>query len=253
MQLYYIRHGESANNALWARTGSSEERVVDPKLTEIGERQAALVAKFVAGPRGARAMPLTGNGEALRDWDPQNVGGFPVTHCYCSLMERAVQTGHEIAEALDLPLRVWADIHETGGMFLTNPETGEREGKPGLARSYLKRTYPRIVLPDLVTDEGWWNRPFEERAARQERADGVLRELLDRHGDSDDGAVFVSHGGFFNHLLWAMLPLGGEGPVDGELWFAANNASISRFDYAEGRWIVNYLNRVDFLPAELIT
>ncbi len=246
MQLYFVRHGQSENNRMWSRTGSSEERVSDPKLTDVGQRQAALVAEFLASsyeaPDGRRAT---------RGWDPQNVAGFPITHCYTSLMERAAATGHEIAEALDLPLQSWIDIHETGGMFLEDPETGERLSKPGLSRTYLEETYPRLVVPESVTDEGWWNRPFEPESARQERADGVLEELLDRHGDTDDGVVFVSHGGFFNHLLRAVLSI--DQPDEEKLWFAANNASVTRIDFVKGRRIVNYVNRVDFLPGDLVT
>ena len=36
MRLYFIRHGQSENNALYTATGSDRERVDDPKLTEIG-------------------------------------------------------------------------------------------------------------------------------------------------------------------------------------------------------------------------
>jgi 2,3-bisphosphoglycerate-dependent phosphoglycerate mutase len=245
MQLYFVRHGQSENNRMWSRTGTSEERVSDPKLTGTGERQAVLVAQFLAAP--AKVV----RDDATRGWDPQNLEGFPITHCYTSLMERAVATGHEIAEVLDLPLLSWIDIHETGGMFLRDPETEEYVGKPGLSRSYLERTFPRLILPDTVTEEGWWNRPFEPEDVRQKRADGVLEALLARHGETDDAVVFVSHGGFFNHLLRAVL---GIGELDDDrLWFSANNASVTRIDFVEGRRLVEYVNRVDFLPPDLIT
>lgn len=253
MQLYYIRHGQSANNASWARSGSDEGRVTDPKLTAIGERQAALVANSLAAAGKAAPRDIIGNGEAVPGYDPQNLGGFPITHCYCSLMERAVATGHRISEALDLPLHTWIDIHETGGMFLQNRETGERMAQPGLARGYLKKTYSRIVLPDSVTDRGWWNRPFEEREERPVRAVRVVAELLERHGNTDDGVIFVSHGGFFNYLLWAILGLSQEGPFDNRPWFVTNNASITRIDFDGERRAVVYMNRADFLPPELIT
>jgi 2,3-bisphosphoglycerate-dependent phosphoglycerate mutase len=242
MQLYFVRHGQSENNRMWSRNGSSDGRVADPKLTGVGERQAAQVAEFLAAP---------GHGTA-REWDPLNLNGFPITHCYTSLMERAVATGHKIAEALDLPLLAWIDIHETGGMFLDDPETGERLSKPGLSRGYLEQTYSRLVLPDAVTEEGWWNRPFEPEDVRQHRADRVREELLARHGGTDDAVVFVSHGGFFNHFLWAVLDI--PEPEDDTLWFAANNASVTRLDFVEReRVVVGYLNRVDFLPRDLLT
>ena len=48
MILYYIRHGQSANNALWDSSGSSEGRSDDPPLTPVGEAQAQHVAKWLA-------------------------------------------------------------------------------------------------------------------------------------------------------------------------------------------------------------
>lgn len=246
MQLYFIRHGQSENNLLWARTGSSEGRVADPALTEVGRRQAALVAAFLAR---ARSRDVSRLGEGTVDWDLQNTYGFPITHCYCSLMERAVETGHAIAEALDLPLLGWIEIHETGGMYIRDAETGEALARPGRVRSYLEEHYPRIVLPEAATEEGWWNRPLEPDEARQPRADAVVRELLEKHGGTNDGVVFVSHGGFYNHLLRAILGL----DISDDRWFAANNTSITRIDFRGDARVVAYQNRVDFLTPDLIT
>jgi hypothetical protein len=37
-----------------------------------------------------------------------------------------------------------------------------------------------------------------------------------------------------------------------EFWFLMHNTAISRFDFVDGRVIVVYQNKVDFLPQELI-
>jgi len=91
MQLYFIRHGQSANNALYDRTGSWSGRSHDPELTDIGKRQAEYLARFLR-----QANP----GASTNGWDPHNVSGFDITHLYTSLMMRAVQTGSIVAEAL---------------------------------------------------------------------------------------------------------------------------------------------------------
>jgi broad specificity phosphatase PhoE len=67
--------------------------------------------------------------------------------------------------------------------------------------------------------------------------------------------AFVSHGGFFNYLLRAILGLPDLEPEDApdRLWFAANNASITHIAFDGERRAVMYLNRVDFLPRDLIT
>ena len=48
MQLYFIRHGQSENNALWDRAGPREERCPDPELTDLGHEQARRLARFLA-------------------------------------------------------------------------------------------------------------------------------------------------------------------------------------------------------------
>ena len=161
MQLYYIRHAQSENNLLWELTGSGDSRKVDPDLTDLGQQQSLYLAQFL------RAEGLD---TYSRNPDVQNVTGFGITHLYCSLMLRAVQTGAAIARALDLSLTGWRDLHETGGMFLQDPETGEYLGQPGQSRAFFAAHYPELTLPETVTEDGWWNRPFEELEERPARA-----------------------------------------------------------------------------------
>lgn len=240
MQLYFIRHGQSENNALWMSTGSHDGRSEDPGLTEVGRQQSHFLAQFLS-----QADP---NVAAIGS-DIQNVAGFGITHLYTSLMVRAVETGTIIARALGLPLVAWEDLHEYGGIHLRDEQTDERIGLPGRNRAYFEAHYPDLVLPDSLGEEGWWNRPFEEPEQRLPRAKRFLRDLLERHGGTDDRVAVVSHGGFFNYLLVTILNLPGrEG-----FWFVLNNAAISRFDFNDEETRLIYLNRVDFLPKELIT
>jgi len=236
MQLYFIRHGQSENNALWMSTNSHEGRNEDPGLTEVGRRQAEFLAQFLSQPASASS-------------DLQNVAGFGITHLYTSLMVRSVATGTIIANALDLPLVAWEDLHEWGGIYLRDEQTDERTGLPGRNRAYFEQHFPDLALPDSLGEEGWWNRPFEEPELRLPRAKRALHDLLDRHGHTDDRVAVVSHGGFYNYLLAVILNL----PEREDHWFALNNAGLSRIDFDEEEIRLIYLNRVDFLPKELIT
>ena len=76
MRLYFIRHGQSLNNALYEE-GREQERVYDPHLTDIGQEQAQLVARYLAD-----GIDMPGK---LRE-------AFQLTHLYCSAMTRAMQT-----------------------------------------------------------------------------------------------------------------------------------------------------------------
>ena len=240
MQFYFIRHGQSANNALYDNTRSSKGRNFDPELTELGQRQASLVAQFLRRHDA---------NEEVRGSDPQNSAAFGITHLYCSLMLRAVATGHTIAEVLGLPLHSWLDLHEEGGLYLDDEETGGKVGQSGSNRVFFESHYPQLVLPEAMGENGWWNRPYEELEQRRERAQRFLRELLAQHGNTDDRVAMISHGGFYNLFLAALLDL----PAPERVWFSLNNVGVSRFDFAGDGVAIVYMNRVDFLPRNLIT
>lgn len=239
MQLYYIRHAQSLNNARWEQTGSNTGRRMDPELTETGRRQAEILAQFLK----QESPDSSASGE-----DFQNRSGFHLTHVYTSLMERAVCTGTTIAEVLGLPLVAWVDLHESGGLFQETGETGELVGMPGPNRTYFEGHHPNLVYPPALGEAGWWNKPFEEYEERPVRARRVLEELITHHGGSEDRVAFVSHGGFYNYFLMAILGLSSKD----EFWFLMHNTAISRFDFVDGRVIVVYQNKVDFLPQEMI-
>lgn len=240
MELYFIRHGQSENNLLWRRTGDSIGRSEDPELTATGRQQAEALAQYLR-----RTPPPA---EAIH-YDNQNLSGFGITHLYSSLMVRAVATGTILSRALNLPLVAWEDVHERGGIYHRDAQTGERIGTAGRNRAYFEEHYPDLVLSGSLGGAGWWNRPYETPEQASGRAGRFLRDLVARHGDTEDRVALVSHGGFYNSLivsLWAMSAQDGY-------WFSLNNAAITRIDFhTDGVGLV-YANRVDFLPRELIT
>jgi 2,3-bisphosphoglycerate-dependent phosphoglycerate mutase len=239
MQFYFIRHGQSENNLLYLTTGGSDGRSDDPELTDVGCKQAKTLAQFLV--RAAPPPPAN-------LFDEQNLAGFGITHLYTSLMVRAVATGAMVASALNLPLLAWQDLHETGGIYHQNEQTGERTGRPGKNRAYFEEHFPGLRLPDSLGKAGWWDRPFEEREQRPARAERVIRELLDRHGGKEDHVAVISHGGFYNVLLRSIFKIERE-----DCWFGLNNAAITRIDYSADGVALTYMNRADFLPKEWVT
>jgi 2,3-bisphosphoglycerate-dependent phosphoglycerate mutase len=246
MEFYFIRHGQSINNANWDQPDYQESP--DPSLTEIGLEQARLVAEFLK-----KHQTITND----KNWNIQNRHGFGLTHIYTSLMERAAFTAAPIAQALDIPLIAWKEIHEEGGIY-SRGDKSNILGLPGRPRSFFMENFRTLTLPDDLDETGWWNRPFEAEEDRQPRADQVLAELLARHrdreGQPEDRVALVSHGGFFMRLLSAILKLPWRQAAHGlKSWFLLNNCSISRFDIRGDEIIVAYINRTDFLPDHLIT
>jgi 2,3-bisphosphoglycerate-dependent phosphoglycerate mutase len=242
MQFYFIRHAQSENNRLYFETGSAVGRHEDPELTPLGRQQAGALARFLARPGLPPANPDIA-------YDPQNLGGFAFTHLYCSLMVRAIATGTVVARALELPLVAREGTHEVGGIHQTDAETGHLVGLPGRNRAYFERHYPDLILPESLDQAGWWNRPFEEHEQRPLRARRFWDELLARHGDGDDRVALVSHGGFYRYLMRAIL----DRPEQKSLSFALNNAAITRLDLTSYGLSIQYMNRLDFMPRDLVT
>lgn len=237
MQLYFIRHAQSANNKLYDETGAWNGRDTDPELTEVGQLQAQELAEHLA----------CANGETpSRDY--MNRGGFGFTHLYSSLMVRALATASYLSAALNLPLLVWEELHEGGGIFVIE-EDGERLGQPGRSRAELAARFPSAELPSTLTEDGWWNRPYESPELQAQRAQRLVQDLIERHGNTDDRVAVVSHGGFYNLLLAALLGL----PADTGFWFSLNNTGITRFNFEPGGIGLAYANRLEHLPTELIT
>jgi broad specificity phosphatase PhoE len=71
MELYFIRHGQSQNNANWDNPDYQENP--DPALTEIGHEQARLLAEFLK-----KNQTITNDNV----WNIQNRYGFGLTHLY---------------------------------------------------------------------------------------------------------------------------------------------------------------------------
>jgi 2,3-bisphosphoglycerate-dependent phosphoglycerate mutase len=238
MELYFIRHAQSANNKLYDETGAWNKRDSDPELTELGHEQARRLAGHVACP----------NGSTLRR-DYVNRGSFGFTHLYSSPMVRALTTAAYLSAALGLPLVVWEDLHEVGGIFYIDDETGERIGQPGKTRSELAARFPQAQLPETLGEDGWWNRSHESVELQSRRARRSVGDLVERHGGSDDRVAVVSHGGFYNLVLAELLST----QADNGFWFIINNTGITRLNFeAEGIGLA-YANRLEHLPTEWIT
>jgi 2,3-bisphosphoglycerate-dependent phosphoglycerate mutase len=247
MQLYFIRHGQSINNANTDNENYKEHS--DPYLTEIGKRQAQVLAQYL------KERQTVINPDS---WNSQNQYGFGFTHIYTSLMERAAETATYTARALgNIPFTTWVDIYEEGGIY-AREEENRFDGLPGKPRSFFEKNFPELKLPDSLDETGWWNRPFEDEEQRQPRADKVLAELLAKHGDKEgqpeERIVFVSHGGFFVRFMGAVLKLPWRQASHGmRSWFLLNNCSISRFDFSKDHATIAYINNTHHLSAELIT
>lgn len=249
MQLYFIRHGQSTNNARWELDDKDERaRLSDPELTDKGIRQASLLAEYLS-----RTDPT-----APAHWnDTQNRRGFGLTHIYCSLMVRAVQTGDIISEYLGLPLVGLADLHEVGGVYQESIVDGALTVsiEHGATASCLAHKFPRLELAREFDENGWWRGGIEDSASPLPRAHGVVQFLKERHLGTDDRIGVVMHGGIFPFLFRSLTRIGLNENDAHKLPYKLiyNNCGLTRIDFLDDRAFLLYHNRTDFLPADLIT
>lgn len=244
LELYLIRHGQSTNNALEDATA----RTFDPPLTQTGKQQAVLLGEFAgsAPSRDPYTNPATGFSRA------DDRVGLGLDYLYISPMHRTLQTAAPMAEALDIRPIVRLDIYEHGGIYLDTE--GVITPYPGKSRKRITTDFPRYILDKSHTDSGWYDiskgrESYAECCARAIRVAQELRERADNK-DKDAKIGMVTHGTFMDVLMKAifgMLP-------SRMLYYMHYNTAITRIDYGErDRLMLRYVNRVDHLPADLIT
>ncbi|WP_193366773.1 histidine phosphatase family protein [Pelagibius marinus] len=154
-----VRHGQSHFNVHFAKS-RIDPGIVDPRLTEEGERQA----------REA--------GESLADCGIRRIVASPYW--------RTLHTAEIIAEALGLPVDI-------------DPRVRERYSYTcdiGSQRAELARRWPHFSFGDLA--ERWWPQQEESEAALAERCRGFRDSHVTE--DSWDGLLVVSHWGFIRGL-----------------------------------------------------
>lgn len=210
---FFIRHAESANNATSNNDSTDsgerygEERVPDPKLTELGRRQAEKTGKYLAS-------------ESLKVWrqkeDQKLMGlvGPEFKAIYCSPMQRSLETASEIQKVLNIPVFVNPDLCEVGGVFqgkryVHSPEDS-KEICSGKKRSKIREEFPTFELDERITEQGWWGKPqetFKEAAERAQKVAELLWEIsyeeLKKSGTGYQVKtnILISHGLFQDMLM----------------------------------------------------
>jgi 2,3-bisphosphoglycerate-dependent phosphoglycerate mutase len=222
MQLYLIRHAESANNAK-----PLHDRIEDPPITAVGRLQAAHLAEWL---------------QTLK-----------IDALISSPVLRALQTTRFINEATGQHIHVWADVFEEGGIYRGHGP-GATGGGPGLSRTdvvrHLSNDPSACTLDDAIVESGWWGGRDRETAAEATlRAATVASRLVDAFDSTHDAVVAVIHADFKRKLLVEMI--GRE--IDPRALGKLQNTGITKLNREQGRWQLDWFNSVSHLPAKLIT
>jgi len=247
MQLYLVRHAQSANNA---NIDQPSLRMADPPLTDIGFAQAAHLAQYL---KTAIDLDRASDTLAWRYGGYEQMG-LEFHRLLTSPMLRALQTVDPISKILDLPVKIWLDVHERGGLFLRSKEEKEKTTL-GITREALRRDFPNFDLPQQITDVGWWRGGKEPPELSHIRARNAAEKLLSlaQTDWEDKNVVLVSHAGFLDLLLKALL-MHPKAVEENQVFFFFYNTSLSRVDFRpSGHMGLRYLNRIPHLPPELVS
>jgi broad specificity phosphatase PhoE len=224
MILYLIRHGQSVNNARYA--AGDDSRIPDAPLTDIGKIQAEHTAIW------------------LKDKG--------ITVLYSSPMRRALQTAQVIGDALELPTSVWVDLHELFGVMQVEPG-GKWVGLPGMSREEMAQDFPKAIIPEQVTSEGWRFGELESLEQAYDRAKRIVSQIEALYAHTDERVVVVSHGGFGSYIMDAFLKLPFCDYTDFIRVFGFYNASITMLEITPKMLRVCFLDYTAHLPKEMIT
>jgi len=255
MRLYLIRHGQSIDNFNLEYPGSYQvhDEFFCPELSNIGEAQARALAHFLAPPKARKDIsPQPSKLPTELSWRGaqfQDVHGFQITHLYASPAIRAMATASIIALVLGIRPMVWKDLCEYQGVWSLDPNTEQLIGQPGPDRQYLAERFPDFEFQDDFGTGPWWGSQTEDLTQCRHRARRLLGKILQCHDNSNDQVAVITHSHFYNILLLSLLQIG----PDSRVWFAFNNAAITRIDFSYTECSIMYQNRVDFLSKDLIT
>ena len=245
MKLYLIRHAQSANNASYTGAEDHVNRVPDPDITELGHHQSQRLANYLAAP---------GNEPRQHSRAQFTEPDFRLTHLYCSLMTRSIETAQYISRACSLPLVARDDLFERKGLYEID-RNGCVQGVSGPNRDYFKSRFPSLIIPKSLGKQGWWNRPAEKEAEFVLRVESSLTSILNHHEKGHHIALVV-HGDYIDQAInFLMKTPRSEKPnmTHWEANWVTHNTSITRVDLTDEYANVVYVNRIDHLDTPLLS
>jgi 2,3-bisphosphoglycerate-dependent phosphoglycerate mutase len=213
MELYLIRHAQSANNAR-----PPEEREEDPPLTDVGHQQCSFLAQWIPALNPTRVIT--------------------------SPFMRAQQTADYIGNAVSLRPMVRIEAHEQGGC-VSGPSPDVFVGRPGMTRSQIQQQFPGFDISPEIDGQGWWgSKPFENEDEARQRAARLLAQTVKEFAVTREPVAFVTHADF-KRLLIGQFHIGAlETP---------RNASVTTIIVSAGGCRLVEYDRVSHLPSDLVT
>lgn len=180
LELYIIRHGQSQGNIERVTDGLSHEDLHDPRLTELGKKQAITC------------------GERFKDTEFDAV--------YSSALLRAVETATEIIKKQpnEKALKVLPFLTEAG----VSPEYSHS------SFTEINKINKNAVLADGIdpTQSLFYYNKTSDEADLFERAQKAL-EYIKAHQNEGEKIAIVSHAAFITYLVFSLMGYKKECPL----------------------------------------
>jgi broad specificity phosphatase PhoE len=142
----------------------------------------------------------------------QQLATEQVTHLLSSPLVRALATADSIAMMCGIAhIHVWTELRE-----------GFSGTYRGLTRTQLQARFPRAVLAETITEDGW-NHGDADYDALWLRCQELTHSVRQQFTHQDH-VVLVTRGGCANYLLHILLGIDRSSPQ----WFELANGSITR-------------------------
>lgn len=218
MILYLIRHAESENNAR-----DPTLRVEDPGITQLGRQQANCLAQWAAKQSFDRLIT--------------------------SPFLRTLQTTAAVVHQKPQRVFIWHNVFERGGCYRGYfPE--DLEGASGMGRSEIASQLPDAEIDSSITESGWWGeRTPETDQQAEKRAEEVVARLLSGFGNSDVAIALITHADLKRLMLKSML----SGQVDAAKLGPLRNTGVTRLNFIQGAWQLDWFNSVTHLSSDHVT
>ncbi|MFP6678319.1 MAG: histidine phosphatase family protein [Pirellulaceae bacterium] len=214
MELFLIRHAQSANNAL-----PETERVEDPGLTDLGVEQARCLAEW---------LPTLG-----------------LTQLITSPFRRTLLTAKAISKSTGLTPSVRVDLHEVGGCY-RGYSPGCWQGRPGMNRREIEAAFSGFEFDDVIRDDGWWaSKPYESWDDARQRAVRLLERTTREFAQTHGRVAYVMHADFKNLFI--------EQFHNKSVLAIPRNASVSRVILADQTMQLADYNMSGHLRPEMVT
>lgn len=198
LNVYFVRHAESLNNANQHHDERPDEASGQPGLngTTTSEASAECPLKKRKVSKTRRPDPGLSNrgflqSKALAHFfsclaeDPSTHSSLRPRRLFTSGFRRSLQTCQAVAGLLNLEPELAADIFEEGGVFHGSRAAcpaDSRQGHPlahGLNASEMLQLLPCLKGADVVPDRGWWRGGQEAKEDTQSRAQACAEWLWD--------------------------------------------------------------------------